>query len=76
MHCRARITHIPTCRRAILPRRCVSIRAGVVEQSEIIGRGMVLFVLFSSSLNWMYYRNIRRALEKEKEKDQKKDTKM
>lgn len=42
------------------PRRKVHlIKSGVdpVEMSKTLGKGITLWVLFTSTLNWMYYRN-------------------
>lgn len=41
---------------------------GIVEYSEIIGRGLILFVFFASSLNWLHYRHLRQQIEDENEK--------
>ena len=53
----------------------------IVHQSEIIGRGFILFVLFTSALNYFYYKDITSKIE-ESEAEQntnddqnKKDTK-
>ncbi len=35
----------------------------IVEQSEIIGRGLIIFVFTVAVLNWTYYRNIRKQIE-------------
>lgn len=35
----------------------------IVEQSEIIGKGLTFFVFTASMLNWMYYRNYRKKIE-------------
>jgi hypothetical protein len=48
-----------------------------VEHSETIGRGLTLFVLFASTLNYMYYKelseNITQKNKKEKEKEKEKE---
>ena len=49
--------------------RIKPIRAiGIVEQSEIIGKGITFFVLFTATLNWMYYRRLRKKIEDEQKK--------
>jgi hypothetical protein len=40
----------------------------LLDQSAIVGRGMILFVLFASSMNWWHYREVRKSME-EKDKD-------
>jgi hypothetical protein len=44
----------------------------IVHQSEIIGRGLGLFVLYTATLNYMHYRRIRKAVEQAKD-EQKND---
>lgn len=44
---------------------------GIVEYSEIIGKGLILFVFFTSSLNWLHYRNLRQQMDDENEKGNK-----
>lgn len=41
------------------PRRKILTKASVdpVELSKTLGKGITLWVLFTSSLNWLYYRN-------------------
>ena len=41
------------------PRRVLKVKNGVdpVELSKTLGKGLTLWVLFTSSLNWLYYRN-------------------
>jgi len=39
----------------------------VTQQSEIIGRGFTLFVFFTSTLNYLYYKDLRESQEKEED---------
>lgn len=39
----------------------------VVETSYLVGKGLTLWVLFTTSLNWYHYRSIRKAAEKKNE---------
>jgi len=61
------------------PRRVGTIppRAVVVPESiEWLGQGIVYFTMFYCSMNWLYYRNLRKDLEAFKEEQQdKKDKK-
>jgi hypothetical protein len=44
--------------------------------SYFIGKGIILFTMFYCSMNWAYYRGMRKDLEKENEKkNEKKDKK-
>lgn len=45
-------------RRRITPCRA-SLSEVLISQSAIIGKGLTLFVLFTASLNYLYYRRIR-----------------
>ena len=40
-------------------RKPLKVKNGVdpVELSKTVGKGLTLWVLFTSSLNWLYYRN-------------------
>lgn len=40
-------------------RKPLRVKNGVdpVELSKTVGKGLTLWVLFTSSLNWLYYRN-------------------
>lgn len=40
----------------------------LIDQSYIIGKGMTLFVLFTASMNWWYYRRTREDFEKKNKK--------
>lgn len=67
-------------RRTVQQLRCVPCRSSLSEvlitQSEIIGKGLTLFVFFAASLNYLYYRGIRidvENLKKEKEDKGKKN---
>lgn len=50
------------------PRHPVRTRAGIdfQEATALVGKGLGLFVLFTSSMNWWYYRRIREDAEKKK----------
>ena len=37
----------------------------LIAQSELIGKGLTLFVFFTTSLNYLYYRNLRKQFEEE-----------
>jgi hypothetical protein len=53
---------IPRPRKVVMPMRArcvVRTRASIVEYSETIGRGLILFVLFASTLNWLHYKRLR-----------------
>lgn len=61
-----------------VPRRSSSLNEFVIQQSYIIGKGLTLFVLFTASLNWMYYRGLREYKEEQEnmtDKDKDKDKK-
>ncbi len=45
-------------------RKSIIVHTSIVEYSEIVGRGLMLFVLFASSLNWVYYKHMREEIEK------------
>lgn len=47
-------------------RKSTIVRAGIVEYSELIGKSLILFVFFTTTLNWIYYKNLREEIEKEK----------
>ena len=56
--------------RPILPRRRVSRslpKASIDWQESVAltGKGIGLFVLFTSSMNWWFYRKVRKDLEKD-----------
>lgn len=75
MRIRSFISHKPC-----VVRPCVRVRAVpdlntvLVQQSALIGKGLTLFVLFTSSLNWWLYREIRMKIEEDK-KDTNKNNK-
>lgn len=51
------------------PRRLVvRPRADLQTASEVVGKGLGLFVLFTSTMNWWYYRRVREEAEKNKDK--------
>lgn len=51
-------------------------KAGVVPESiEWLGQGIVYFTMFYCSINWFYYRNLRKDLEKFKEDQEAKKAK-
>lgn len=41
--------------------------ASIVEYSEIMGKGLTLFVFFTATLNWLHYREMRKSMEAEAE---------
>lgn len=43
------------------------VRASFLEHTELIGRGLMLFVFFASTLNWLHYKELREAMEKDRE---------
>lgn len=55
-----------------LPIRNIKTKAYVdidwVWQSYIIGKGITLFIIFYTSLNWIFYRRERKMIEKSKKK--------
>lgn len=57
-------------RRRIAPCRA-SLSEVLISQSAIIGKGLTLFVLFTTSLNYLYYRRIRIEAENLKSKEDK-----
>ena len=42
----------------------------ITTTSYFIGKGIILFTMFYTSMNWMYYRGIRKEIERD-EKDRK-----
>lgn len=49
---------------------------GLNTSTYFIGKGIILFTMFYCSMNWAYYRGMRKDLEKENEKkNEKKDKK-
>ena len=53
-------------------RKSTIVRAGIIEYSEVIGKSLILFVFFTTSLNWIYYKNLREEMEKENNDKNKK----
>jgi hypothetical protein len=43
----------------------------LVETSRLVGQGMILFVLFTTTANWWYYRRWREEAEARQKKDKK-----
>lgn len=44
----------------------------IVYGSYLVGKGIILYTMFYCSLNWLYYREQRKKIEKEDEKDNNK----
>jgi len=44
------------------------VKASLLENIEIIGRGLMLFVFFASTLNWLHYKELRETRDR-KDKD-------
>ena len=44
----------------------------LITQSALIGKGLTLFVLFTTSLNYLYYRELRKRIEERENLNQKK----
>lgn len=42
-----------------------SLPVDLVEQSRVVGEGVILFVFFYTSLNYLHYRSIRKRFEEE-----------
>lgn len=63
------ITHV----RRTIPCRAASLSEVLITQSELIGKGLTLFVFFTSALNYLYYRSIREDVEKLNNKEETKD---
>lgn len=51
-------------RRNIITKSYNDITIDWVWQSYIIGKGIILFIMFYTTLNWMFYRRERRMIEK------------
>ena len=51
----------------------IIVRANEFEfYTHLIGKGLILFVLFASTLNWLHYKTLREEIEKtQKDKDKK-----
>jgi hypothetical protein len=43
----------------------------LITQSALIGKGLTLFVLFTTSLNYLYYRSLRERIEDAKNLNKK-----
>lgn len=50
-----------------IPRERIVMHASIVEYSEIMGKGLTLFVFFTATLNWLHYREMRKSMEAEAE---------
>jgi len=55
--------HVPIVKRHAYPPSM-----DITTTSYFVGKGIILFTMFYTSLNWMYYRGIRKDLERD-EKD-------
>jgi hypothetical protein len=51
--------------RVVARPRLQSLPPNLVEQSRVVGEGIILFVFFYTSLNYLYYRRIRKEEEEE-----------
>ena len=70
-------SNIANVRKMIHARRpnvpCKSMPFDVSYVSCLVGKSIILFTLFYTSMNWFMYRNIRKDIEKNTEKDNESD---
>ena len=67
------------CRPVVAPRRFIvqqkqrvvvpPAKVSVEDASYYIGKSIILFTMFYCSMNWVYYRGMRKELEKESDTD-------